>query len=159
MAIRDLDLIKKITVKDFEYFTDHMNFISPEVDPLFGNNLFALKGQKWRDMRSTLSPAFTSSKMKGMFVLMSECAKDLTDILYEKYEGKMQEMEIKDLFTRYTNDVIATTAFGIKCDSVREPENAFYMMGKAITNLGSTVFAKMIVFQKFPKVMKVNLHV
>ena len=34
-------------------------------------------------MRSKLSPAFTSSKMKTMFVLVSECCKQLVDFLGE----------------------------------------------------------------------------
>ena len=32
-------------------------------------------------MRSTLSPAFTSSKMKTMFVLLSECCQQVVDYL------------------------------------------------------------------------------
>ena len=37
-------------------------------------------------MRSTLSPAFTSSKMKTMFVLMSECCQQLVDFLEQCYQ-------------------------------------------------------------------------
>nr|CAD7395187.1 unnamed protein product [Timema cristinae] len=35
-------------------------------------------------------------------------------------------LEMKDLFTRYANDVIATTAFGIQCDSLKDNSNQFY---------------------------------
>ena len=38
---------------------DHRSVISEEADPLFGKNLVSLQGQKWKDMRGTLSPAFT----------------------------------------------------------------------------------------------------
>lgn len=32
-------------------------------------------------MRATLSPAFTSSKIKNMFTFMNECAKEVTDFI------------------------------------------------------------------------------
>ncbi|PSN49030.1 hypothetical protein C0J52_09647 [Blattella germanica] len=111
VLLRDPDLIKTVTVKDFEYFTDHMN--------------------RWKDMRAILSPAFTSSKMKTMFVLVDECGKQLVNFLEKCYSGYTPEkpckiekeggklvVELKDLFTRYTNDVIATSAFGVGVDSL-----------------------------------------
>lgn len=70
MVINDIDLIKQITIKDFEHFTDHVKLVEDMNDPVLDLNLFALEGEKWKDMRSTLSPAFTSSKMKAMFTLM-----------------------------------------------------------------------------------------
>lgn len=44
LAVKDIELIKKIVTKDFEFFTDHNVFIKEEYDPLFGRNLFSLKG-------------------------------------------------------------------------------------------------------------------
>lgn len=44
--IQDIELAKKITVKDFEYFLDRRGFTDENVDPLFGRNLFSLKGTK-----------------------------------------------------------------------------------------------------------------
>lgn len=35
-------------------------------------------GDKWRDMRATLSPAFSSSKMKNMFGYIEQCAKNMS---------------------------------------------------------------------------------
>jgi cytochrome P450 family 9 len=43
--LRDPELIKMVTVKDFEHFLDRRVPISEEVEPLFGKNLFSLKGE------------------------------------------------------------------------------------------------------------------
>ncbi|KAJ3645285.1 hypothetical protein Zmor_022951 [Zophobas morio] len=42
---------------------------------------------------------------------------------------------MKDILTRFTNDVIANTAFGVECDSLGDRENEFYLMGKEATDL------------------------
>lgn len=135
LMVKDIDLIKKICIKEFDNFVDHRSFISEEVDPLFGKNIFSLKGQKWRHMRSTLSPAFTSSKMRSMFVFISACAEQFTKHFLDKADSKNHiTVEMKDVFTRFANDVIATSAFGIECNSLDERNNEFYLMGKKATN-------------------------
>ncbi|XP_017776424.1 PREDICTED: cytochrome P450 9e2-like [Nicrophorus vespilloides] len=133
LMLRDSELIKQITVKDFDHFTDHMSFIPEGVEPLWTSNLFALKGDKWRDMRATLSPAFTGSKMRAMFALMSECAQEVSKY-FENNPEESKSIELKDLFTRYTNDVIATCAFGVQCNSIKQRKNEFYLMGKLLTD-------------------------
>lgn len=113
-------------------------------------------GQNWRDMRATLSPAFTGSKMRGIFVLMNECGNQLANYLNDKIKTgnnqKHLELELKDLFTRFTNDIIATTAFGIKVDSLKEPENKFYLMGREVTYFSTFRFFLM---NFIPTIMKV----
>ncbi|XP_074040534.1 cytochrome P450 9e2-like isoform X2 [Leptinotarsa decemlineata] len=154
LLVKDPELLKKITVKDFEHFTDHRVLISEDSDPHFGKNLFALTGKKWRDMRPILSPSFTSSKMRAMFVLMSKCAEDFTNHFLKK-DQECIEMEMKDTFTRFTNDVIATTAFGIKVDSLEEPNNKFYLMGKETTDFsGFWKSLKMTGFFLVPKLLQ-----
>jgi len=41
---------------------DHRVLITEDIDPLFGKNLVSLTGDKWKDMRATLSPAFTGEQ-------------------------------------------------------------------------------------------------
>ncbi|XP_050683809.1 cytochrome P450 9e2-like isoform X7 [Leptidea sinapis] len=84
VMVRDLDLIKRITIKDFEYFLDHRGFTDEKVEPLFGRNLFSLKGDEWKDMRSTLSPAFTSSKIRLMVPFMEEAGNQMIAALMKK---------------------------------------------------------------------------
>lgn len=74
VIIKDPVLIKEICVKNFDDFTDHLTFITEEMDPIAGRNIFSLKGQRWRDVRSTLSPSYTAARMKLLFELINECA-------------------------------------------------------------------------------------
>nr|CAI5864504.1 unnamed protein product [Callosobruchus analis] len=136
LMVRDPELIKTICVKDFDHFSNHRTFVPEDVDPLFGKNLFALKDQRWRDMRAVLSPSFTSSKMRGMFLLMSECAEKWVKFFLNKNQ-EVVEVNLKDSLTRYTNDVIATCAFGIEVDSLNNPDNIFYTMGRRATDFNS----------------------
>uniref|UniRef100_V5GR19 Cytochrome P450 9e2 n=1 Tax=Anoplophora glabripennis TaxID=217634 RepID=V5GR19_ANOGL len=160
LVLKDPDLIKQITVKDFEHFTDHRAFIPEDADPLWGKNLFALRGHKWRDMRTILSPSFTSSKMKAMFVLISECAENFVQHFQKKNEDVLT-IEFKDTFTRFTNDVIATTAFGIQVDSLGQPKNHFYLMGKEATDFSglwkNLKFFGYFLFPKLYNLLKVKL--
>jgi len=70
IAISLVVLLAVVSVKrplDFAYFPDHRAFVDESVEPLFGKNVFFLRGDRWREMRNTLTPSFTASKMKIMF--------------------------------------------------------------------------------------------
>ncbi|KAL1509571.1 hypothetical protein ABEB36_004284 [Hypothenemus hampei] len=154
LIIKDPELIKQITIKDFDHFTDRRSFANPETEPLWSKNLDSLTGQKWREMRATLSGSFTSSKMKHMFEVINEAAQNFSTYFMKKEENLI-ELEMKDTFTRFTNDVIATSAFGLKVDSLEEPNNTFYTMGKAITNFSSLLSTlKFMILFTFPKILK-----
>ncbi|KAI4464076.1 cytochrome p450 [Holotrichia oblita] len=149
LTIKDPEIIKQVTVKEFDHFLNHKSIVPDGIDPLWSKNLFALKDIEWREMRSTLSPSFTSSKMKVIFSLMKECADDYVD--YFLKQKKPIEIELKDTTTRYTNDVIATAAFGIKCDSINERDNEFYLMGKKTTVLS---VLKLLLYSMAPGLSK-----
>jgi cytochrome P450 family 9 len=70
-------------------------------------------------------------------------------------EGNILAVEMKDLFTRYTNDVIATSAFGIEVDSLSNPKNEFYEMGKDVSNFRGVRSLIFIGYMMSPKLMKV----
>ncbi|XP_072758017.1 cytochrome P450 9e2-like [Anoplolepis gracilipes] len=149
VMIRDLDLIKSIAVTNFDFFANRRAFNEENQELIFRKNLFALKREKWRQVRSLLSPAFTSNKMKIMFKLMSDCATKFSNYLAQMPEEK-RVMEMKDVFRRYTNDVIATCTFGISVDSMRNPENKFYIYGKEMPNFSIILSWKFFIFRSMP---------
>ncbi|XP_059610586.1 probable cytochrome P450 9f2 [Phlebotomus argentipes] len=133
VLIFDPDILKRLAVKEFESFPDHRVFFSEDFDPLFGNSIFSLTGQKWKDMRATLSPAFTGSKMRLMCDLIVEICEQMVDFLKTEVDEKgLQIYETKELFSRLATDIIGTCAFGIKVDSLKDKDNNFYVTAKRI---------------------------
>ena len=45
VLLRDPELIKMVTVKDFEYVLDHRSMFTEEIEPLMGKGLVHLKGK------------------------------------------------------------------------------------------------------------------
>ncbi|XP_066142085.1 cytochrome P450 9e2-like [Euwallacea fornicatus] len=135
--VKDPEVIKQLTIKDFDHFTDHQTFaISEDVEPLWSKNLFSLRGHRWKEMRGVLSGSFTSSKMKIMFELIREEAEKFVDYFNEEIQAGVLDLEMKDSFRKYATDVIASTSFGITVNSLKNPSNEFYRMGKAAINFG-----------------------
>ncbi|XP_032665501.1 cytochrome P450 9e2-like [Odontomachus brunneus] len=149
ILLRDPELIKEIFIKNFDSFPNRQS-LSEFNDILFSKNLSALRGQKWRDVRALLSPAFTSSKMKTMYTLMTECAVNFVKTL-SYISAKKSDMDMKNIFSKYTNDVIATCAFGIKVDSMNDPNNNFHHYGKEATNFIRGRAFKFMFVRTFPK--------
>lgn len=156
--VRDVDFIRQITIKDFDHFENRGFFVDPKSDTLLGNSLLLLTDKKWHDMRSTLSPAFTGSKMRQMFDLVVECADDMAKyFIKESTQNKPIRWEMKALFARYTIDIIASCAFGLKIDSLRDPDNTFYKIGsRMLGGRGSKINGlKVVLLRLFPNVMRV----
>ncbi|XP_026729221.1 cytochrome P450 9e2-like [Trichoplusia ni] len=151
VIVKDLETIKRITIKDFEHFVDRRRFIGKD-DPMFGRGLLMLTGDEWKAMRSTMSPAFTSSKIRLMVPFMLEVGERMIQVLRERIKNSKEgyvDLELKDLATRYANDVIASCAFGLKVDSQSE-DNTFYTMTKDITTFGLVRIIKVFLFRAFP---------
>lgn len=153
VVLRDPQLVKQLAVKEFDHFTDHRSVITTDADPIFGKSLIALKGNEWRDMRATLSPAFTGSKMRLMFELVSECAKQMAVFINEETKAKgIQSYEMKEFFSRMSNDIIATCAFGIQVNSLKNQDNEFYTKGKEMMSFTKPLrLIKFLLFMAMPK--------
>lgn len=129
--ITDIELIKKIHIKDFDFFVNHETFTN--VDKVFDRSLFALHDRQWRDMRVTLSPIFTSAKMKMMFGLLSAHATDFVNFYESKAsKGERSIVNTLDVFSRFTADGISTSVLGFEADCVRNEDSFVFSMVKKI---------------------------
>lgn len=132
LFVNDWALARKIMVQDFGHFHDRGANVDERHDPLSGH-LFSLAGDKWRTLRAKLTPTFTSGRLKGMFQTLVDTGVVMQEYLESRAKADgLVEVEIRDLLARYNTDNIASVAFGIKVDSVNNPEEPFRQIGRKI---------------------------
>ncbi|XP_017794617.1 PREDICTED: cytochrome P450 9e2-like [Habropoda laboriosa] len=153
LVIRDPDLVKSVAVRNFDRFPNHRGFDNENTEAILKRNLLLLRDDRWKQVRALISPTFTSSKMRAMFPLISEIAVKVGDYL-STLPPEENFIEMKDIFTRYTNDVFASCAFGIEVNSLEDRENTFYTFGRRIMKFHSLALVKMIMLRMFPKLSR-----
>ncbi|KAI4459281.1 cytochrome p450 [Holotrichia oblita] len=129
MAV-DPDLIKSILTKDFSHFQGRGFVFNEKHDPLAAH-LLNLEGEKWKTMRVKVTPTFTSGKMKYMFQTLVDCGGPMIEHLSHLCE-KEQNIDIKEIVACYTTDIIGSCAFGLECNSFKDPNAEFRSYGRKI---------------------------
>lgn len=127
----DIEFVKKVLVKDFQYFQNRGVFYNERDDPLSAH-LFSIDSTIWRKLRSKLTPTFTSGKMKYMYGTITNVADHFREVLAQHVDEAAGPLEMKELLGRFTIDVIGTTAFGIECKSLDDPSTQFLCMGRKV---------------------------
>jgi cytochrome P450 family 6 len=130
LIVREPEMIKNILVKDFVHFHDHGTYFDEEGDPLSAN-LFMLTGQKWRNLRTKVTPVFTSSKIKTMFQILANCGNELRNCV-DDFASNGEVLEVRDILARFSTDVIASFAFGVQCNCLKYPDAEFRKWGRKI---------------------------
>ena len=124
LMICDPELIRKVLVKDFDHFCDRRSFPTKGEDEWLNEMLTTICGDQWKKLRSTVSPTFSSGKLKYMFELVHNHAKSfVTHCAQFRESGECFDM--KDSYGRFTMDVIASCAFGIECNSLTQEKSIF----------------------------------
>ncbi|XP_049307459.1 probable cytochrome P450 6a21 isoform X3 [Bactrocera dorsalis] len=158
--VLETSLAKAVLIKEFNKFTDRGFYTNPDDDPLSGH-LFALDGHKWRAMRNKLSPTFTSGKMKQMFPTVTRVAAELVNVYNEAVNGERRStLEVRDSLGRYTTDVIGSCAFGIDCNSLKNPNDPFRQMGRRVftdQRHGPLALALIILFPKLSRRLHIKI--
>lgn len=133
LLIRDAEQIKNVLIKDFSCFASRGVPIYEKIEPL-SCHLFALEPERWRPLRTNLSPVFTSGKLKEMFYLLQECADHFSEFL-DKYTDTHEEIECRELTAKFATDVIGVCAFGLKMNALDDEDSEFRKYGRQIFSI------------------------
>ncbi|KAK3911810.1 Cytochrome P450 6a8 [Frankliniella fusca] len=164
LVVCDVDMVKTILVKDFQYVMDHGTFFDRQREPLTANlfNLQAIyyrhilttQGHEWKKLRGKLSPTFTSGKMKSMFYLVHACTDEL-DRYLEAQVQKGGELEMAEVMAKFSTDVIGSCAFGVEANSLKDPDAEFRTMGRKVFEVGRIRAAAMMIAETLPWLRRV----
>nr|ADR00355.1 cytochrome P450 CYP3A78 [Phascolarctos cinereus] len=120
LATLDPAFIKIVLVKEFyTLFTNRRNF---GLNGSLESAITIVKGEKWKWIRTIISPTFTSGKLKEMFPII----KHHGDVLMQNIEKRMakdESLNMKDIFGAYSLDTITSTSFGVDIDSINKPND------------------------------------
>ncbi len=127
LVIRDLDLAKRICVKDFDHFQNRRKMIAnPKANPYFTSMVTVLEGDKWRYVRHFMSPLFTSNRLKAILPSTNEVADDFMEYL-ETIKDE-EAINTKTLFQLLTINNLAITGCGVKTNAFKDQNDTFYQM-------------------------------
>lgn len=139
LFVRDPETIHDILLRNFSSFSSPGFRTNPHIDPMTNNLLFQ-KGEKWRQNRVKLTHTFTSCRIKENCDIIINSGASLIDYVDDfAKSGKLLEM--RDVFARFLTNVIASAAFGIEVDCIKNLEAEFRRYGQRIfsENSNSTI--------------------
>ncbi|KAI1288083.1 Thromboxane-A synthase [Halotydeus destructor] len=125
LLVGDATLAKVVLSTGFNDYVNHPRL--QHEDHYMGQSVFSVDDDRWRQVRQIITPAFTSMKLRTMQPLIESSCLDLIEQL-QLTNGKSVDMKI--LLCGFTMDVIASTGFGTKVNTARNPMNDIAVNGR-----------------------------
>lgn len=111
LVINDLDLLKSIVVKDFSHFVNRRPM---NTTGLFKRFLFSMDDDQWKGIRTKMTPAFSSGKIRKMFNIFKSSGQRMESYFKREMGGsKSVELNFSDVVSKYMIDVIASCCFAV----------------------------------------------
>ncbi|CAG2114259.1 unnamed protein product [Medioppia subpectinata] len=132
LTVGEPELIKQILVKDFQAFVNRRDLNMKS--KFFNSWLLFVRDDHWRRLRATISPTFSSAKLKKMFPMIDDCVEAVVKKLGE-YSQSGSDVDLKWLYGSYTMNVIAKCAFATDTNALEDRNNAFVKWAYKVVNV------------------------
>ncbi|CAH1401486.1 unnamed protein product [Nezara viridula] len=152
LLIRSPHVINLVLNQEFRIFQNkrQSDYTEGNKDPL-SQHLLALNGYKWKFLRAKLTPTFTSEKLKSMFSLLEICVQNFLSYIDESKDSPIDIMEICG---KLSIDAIASCAFGLELQCLKNRNHDFIKMGKAAFRPGNWHMFKAHLRTLYPQLFK-----
>ncbi|XP_004536778.1 probable cytochrome P450 308a1 isoform X2 [Ceratitis capitata] len=125
VLVRSQEMIKEIMIRSFHHFQDNVLWVSRKRDPIVSFNPFVAKGDQWKNMRAEILPIFTPNKVRASFPHINSICRKLEAFVSQKVKNSENSFECKDLFSKYTLDVVASAGYGLDGASFTNTKSDF----------------------------------
>ncbi|XP_013149701.1 PREDICTED: cytochrome P450 6B7-like [Papilio polytes] len=153
LVVRDPEIIKQVLSQDFKNF--HMRGVTTHrkvIEPLY-KNLFLADGDLWKLLRTRITPAFTSGKLKALFPYIVERAEHMKEhAINAPPTGRV--LDAREVFARFTTDIIGSYGFGLDMDSLSVEDSFFRKLGVDVFKFTKTQVMIQTLKEMFPEMCK-----
>ena len=157
VMVSDPDMIKEIAVKQFQNFQDRTQSV---VIPWFWQKAVNnATGGHWRMLRQTISPTFSSGKLRKMEPILDKCLDSFVNVLHKAVEEEKAVVDIQSVFEALTLDIVSSTSFGIEVNSQEKPDDPFVINAREAFNINLASSPVYLINFLFPESKNLLKHI
>lgn len=138
ILLRDPELVKSVFQTNYASFHSNLITVNESRDPVMAKNPFVIRDlEKWKVARARAISHFSGKKLRDLFVIVREVSIKINAFVDRKIEenGGAYECELRNLFTKFTGEIVANAAFAIEGQSFEDNPHKL-----AFTNVAPTIF-------------------
>ena len=117
-------------------------------------SLLSVEDDRWRFLRNKLSPAFSSGKLKSMYFTVSSLGNNLVSAIEKKMICD-KSVEVKDIMTRFTIDVVSSVSFGMESNTLNDEHPELIQHFREVFEIDSPNTLYFFFLFAFPEVAKI----